>query len=346
MRAVVYQGPFQVAVQEVEEPRLFEETDALVKVELSAICGSDLHIYHGKIAGVAPGMVLGHEFVGRVVERGSLVPFPVGTRVVGSFHVACGDCPMCQKGRYFACAKGGVYGFGVALGNLQGAQAEKVRVPFAKTSLFPIPEDLPAEEAILAGDILSTAYGGVRPHLEPGQSVAVVGSGPVGLLAQHVAHALGAGVVLAVDPDERRLEKAKALGSIPISPKATDPVRAVKAHTEGLGADLVVEAVGGEGEALGLAFRLAAPGGSVLSLGVPTAERFTYPWLAAFSKGIAFRSSLANVPRWIREVLALQKAGRLQGRFVFSHRLGLEEAPLGYALFDRKEATKVALLVD
>ncbi|KIX84621.1 MDR/zinc-dependent alcohol dehydrogenase-like family protein [Thermus filiformis] len=100
----------------------------------------------------------------------------------------------------------------------------------------------------------------------------------------------------------------------------------------------------GEGEAL--AFRLAAPGGTVSSLGVPTAERFTYPWLPAFSKGIAFRSSLANVPRWIREVLALQKSGRLQGRFVFSHRLGLEEAPLGYALFDRKEATKVALLVD
>ena len=157
-----------------------------------------------------------------------------------------------------------------------------------------------------------------------------------------MAHTLGAGVVLAIDPDEKRLEKAETLGSIPINPKAADPVRAVKAHTEGFGTDLVVEAVGGEGEALALAFRLAAPGGTVSSLGVPTAERLTYPWLPAFSKGIAFRSGLANVPRWIREVLALQKAGRLQGRFIFSHRLGLEEASLGYALFDRKEATKVA----
>ena len=142
MRAVVYKGPFQVAVEEVPEPRLEADTDALLEVELSAICGSDLHIYHGKIAGVLPGTVLGHEFVGRIVEKGPLVPFPVGERVVGSFQVACGECPACRKGQFFACSRGGVFGFGLALGNLPGAQAERVRVPFARHTLFPI-GDLP-----------------------------------------------------------------------------------------------------------------------------------------------------------------------------------------------------------
>ncbi|MEZ0347384.1 MAG: alcohol dehydrogenase family protein [Thermus sp.] len=343
MKAVVYQGPFQVAVEEVPEPKLEAETDAIVEVELAAICGSDLHIYHGKIAGVLPGTILGHEFVGRVVEKGPLVPFALGERVVGSFQVACGDCPACRKGRFFACLKGGVYGFGLALGNLQGAQAERVRVPFARTSLFPI-GDLPAEEAILAGDILTTAYGGVRPFLEPGTSVAVVGSGPVGLMAQMVAHALGAGMVYAIDPEESRLEKASALGSLPLNPKAEDPVARLRKETDGLGADLVVEAVGGDGEALRLAFRLVGPGGVVSSLGVPTAEKVDYPWLSAFSRGITFRSALANIPRYIGEVLALQKTGRLKGRFVFSHRLPLEEAAEGYRLFHERRATKVALV--
>ncbi|AEV15476.1 MAG: alcohol dehydrogenase family protein [Thermus sp.] len=343
MRAVVYQGPFQVAVEEVPEPRLEGEGEAIVEVELSAICGSDLHIYHGKIAGVLPGTVLGHEFVGRVVEKGPLVPWALGERVVGSFQVACGECPACRRGQYFACLKGGVYGFGLALGNLPGAQAQRVRVPFARHSLFPI-GDLPAEEAILAGDILTTAYGGVRPFLTPGMSVAVVGSGPVGLMAQAVAHALGAGPVFAIDPEESRLEKAQALGSLPVNPKAEDPVARVRKETEGLGAELVVEAVGGDGEALKLALRLAGPGGVVSSLGVPTAERLDYPWLPAFSRGITLRSALANIPRWIGEVLALQRVGRLRGSFVFSHRLPLGEAAEGYRLFHERRATKVALV--
>lgn len=343
MKALVYHGPFQVAVEEVPEPRLEAETDAIVQVELAAICGSDLHIYHGKIAGVLPGTVLGHEFVGRIVEKGALVPFPLGERVVGSFQVACGDCPACRKGHYFACLKGGVYGFGLALGNLQGTQAEQVRVPFARQSLFPI-GDLPAEETILAGDILTTAYGGVRPFLTPGMSVAVVGSGPVGLMAQLVAHTLGAGLVMAIDLEEGRLEKARALGSLPLNPKAEDPVARVRKETGGLGADLVVEAVGGDGEALKQALRLAGPGGMVSSLGVPTLEKLDYPWLAAFSRGITLRSALANIPRWIEEVLALQRAGRLKGSFVFSHRLPLQEAPEGYRLFHERQATKVALV--
>jgi 2-desacetyl-2-hydroxyethyl bacteriochlorophyllide A dehydrogenase len=343
MKAVVYRGPFQVAVEEVPEPRLEADTDAILEVELAAICGSDLHIYHGKIAGVLPGTILGHEFVGRIVEKGPLVPFALGERVVGSFQVACGDCPACRKGQFFACLRGGVYGFGLALGNLQGAQAERVRVPFARHSLFPI-GDLPAEEAILAGDILTTAYGGVRPFLAPGMSVAVVGSGPVGLLAQMVAHALGAGPVFAIDPEASRLEKARELGSLPINPQAEDPIGRVRQATEGLGADLVVEAVGGEGEALKTALKLAAPGGVVSSLGVPTAERLDYPWLPAFSRGITLRSALANIPRYIAEVLALQRVGRLKGRFVFSHRLPLAEAAEGYRLFHERKATKVALV--
>jgi alcohol dehydrogenase len=175
-------------------------------------------------------------------------------------------------------------------------------------------------------------------------SVAVVGSGPVGLLAQAVAHALGAGMVFAIDPEETRLEKARALGSLPMNPKAQDPIAQVRRATEGLGAELVVEAVGGDGEALKTALKLAAPGGVVSSLGVPTAEKLDYPWLAAFSRGLTLRSALANVPRYIGEVLALQRVGRLKGSFVFSHRLPLSEAPEGYRLFHERQATKVALV--
>jgi alcohol dehydrogenase len=175
-------------------------------------------------------------------------------------------------------------------------------------------------------------------------SVAVVGSGPVGLLAQMVAHALGAGPVFAIDPEPARLEKAQALGSFPINPKAEDAVGRVRQATEGLGAELVVEAVGGDGEALKTALKLAAPGGVVSSLGVPTAERLDYPWLAAFSRGITLRSALANIPRFITEVLALQRVGRLRGSFVFSHRLPLGEAATGYRLFHERQATKVALV--
>ncbi len=163
-------------------------------------------------------------------------------------------------------------------------------------------------------------------------------------MAQMVAHALGAGPVFAIDPEESRLEKARALGSLPLNPKTEDPVARVRKATEGLGADLVVEAVGGEGEALKLALRLAGPGGVVSSLGVPTAEKVDYPWLPVFSRGITLRSALANVPRWIAEVLALQRVGRLKGSFVFSHRLPLEEAPEGYRLFHERQATKVALV--
>ncbi|HEU4743527.1 MAG TPA: alcohol dehydrogenase catalytic domain-containing protein [Meiothermus sp.] len=344
MRAVIYEGPGQVMIGEVDEPELFSPSDALVKIELAAICGSDLHVYHGAVPGVLPGMSLGHEFVGRVLETGPEVKrVKPGDRVVGSFHTACGECAACRKTRYFACTNGMVYGYGIAFGALGGAQAEKVRVPQADLSLRKIPDALPAEEAILAGDILSTAYGGVRPWLEPGMSVAVVGAGPVGLMAVEVARTLGAGSIYAVDFDAHRLGIAEKRGAIPLNPKERDPVSHLYRETDGFGADIVVEAVGGEGKALETAFKLAGPGGVVASLGVPTVETFTYPWLEAFTRGVRFHGSLANVPRWMDEVLALQQAGRISGSWIFSHRLTLDEAPHGYEMFDKRGAVKVAL---
>lgn len=342
MKAVVYHGPFQVAVEEVPEPRLEADTDAILEVELAAICGSDLHIYQGKIAGVLPGTVLGHEFVGRIVEKGPLVPFALGERVVGSFQVACGDCPACRKEQYFACLRGGIYGFGLALGNLQEAQAERVRVPFAHKSLFPI-EDLPAEEAILAGDILTTAYGGeALPH--PGDERGRGGLRPRGPSRPDGGPRPGGGPGLRHRPGSLPPGKGPGAGEPPHPPPGRGPHQPGAPGHGGPGGG---PGGGGRGRGRGGPEdrpETGGPRGVVSSLGVPTAERLDYPWLAAFSRGITLRSALANIPRYITEVLALQKVGRLKGRFVFSHRLPLKEAAEGYRLFHERQATKVALV--
>src|SRR6266550_2952278 len=193
MRAVTFQAPGEVRVEEVGEPSISHPADAIVRIDASGICGSDLHIYHGRVK-IEPGFVIGHEFVGTVIAAGDAVTrVDVGDRVLGCFHTACGSCFYCMRGAYHACDEARVFGHGATLGSLQGSQAEQVLVPRANLVLRRVPAGMSDDTALFAGDVMGTAYHAVvEGGVKPGDSVAVLGLGPVGLCAVQVARASGA----------------------------------------------------------------------------------------------------------------------------------------------------------
>src|SRR5215207_2182963 len=213
MRAVTFQAPGEVRVDEVTEPQLLATDDAIVRVEASGICGSDLHIYHGRVQ-IEPGFVIGHEYVGTVVEAGAgVTEVSVGDRVLGTYCTACGGCFYCRRAEYHKCDDGRVFGHGAALGSLQGTQAELVLVPHANLTLRRVPEGVSDDAALFAGDVAGTAYHAIADGgFEPGASVAVLGLGPVGLCSVQVARAAGAALVVAVDSVDERLRMAEELG--------------------------------------------------------------------------------------------------------------------------------------
>src|SRR5215207_7383717 len=200
MQAVTFQAPGEVRLDERPEPELIERDDAIVKVEATGVCGSDLHIYHGRVA-IEPGFTIGHEFVGTVVAAGDAVTeVAEGDRVLGCYCSACGKCFFCRRGLFHKCDEGRVFGHGATLGSLQGAQAEQVLVPRANLTLRRVPPGTSDDVALFAGDVMGTAYHAVvEGGVGPGDSVAVLGAGPVGLCAVQVAKATGAAQVIAVD---------------------------------------------------------------------------------------------------------------------------------------------------
>lgn len=346
MKAVTFHGVGDVRVETVRDPAVQEPTDAIVRVTTAAICGSDLHLYHGTIPGILPGMIIGHEYVGVVEEVGPLVRnFKRGDRVVGAFHVACGTCRLCRRGAYNQCRHGGVLGYGVAFGNLDGTQAEFARIPFADATLRPVPEGLTDEQALFSGDILTTAYGAVvNSGLKPGENAAVIGCGPVGIMAVQSALALGASRVFAIDRIKERTQLAAQLGAYPIPSEEVNPVSKINELTDGEGADVVIEAVGGSAT-LKLAFELVRGGGHISAVGVTAEDTFAYPLMSSLTKDVTFRIGVANIHRDIDATLALVQGGRIDPTVVVSHRLPLDQAPEGYRLFERREASKVILRV-
>src|SRR5262249_39232729 len=268
-RAVTFQGPGEVRIEERPDPELLASDDAIVAVEATGICGSDLHIYHGRVQ-IEPGFTIGHEYVGTVLEVGDTVTeVSVGDRVLGCYGTACGGCFFCRRGEYHKCDDARVFGHGATLGSLQGAQAERVLVPHANLTLRRVPEGLSDDAALFAGDVAGTAYHAITTGgpLEPGGTVAVLGLGPVGLCAVQIARAAGAAEVIAVDTVEARLDVAKSFGAHPVHLTEDDPRAAAKAVSDGRGVDLAVDAVG-HPDALDLACRLARKAGSVSVTGV------------------------------------------------------------------------------
>jgi len=345
MRAVVYQGVGAIGVVDAPNPLLQEADDAIVRVTTAAICGSDLHFFHGK-APMDPGEGIGHEAVGIVESVGGAVQrFTPGDRVVVAFVIACGDCWFCRAGQTQLCEDFRNLGAGILGGDLGGAQAELLRVPHADTNLLAVPDELDDEGALFLGDVLTTGtYGAELAGIGPGDTVAVVGAGPVGFFAIQAALARGAGQVLALDLAPDRLALAAQMGAEPIDVAAHHPQMAVAERTGDRGADVVIEAVGSP-EALESAVDVVRRGGRVVVLGMYTSETMTVPVGIWWARALDVRfAGVCPVQAWWRRALEDVLAGRIDPRPIVSHRLALDEAALGYELFATRRATKVLLV--
>ncbi len=268
MKALVYNGPDDKSWNEVPDPTLIDDTDCLVRVDATTICGSDLHILKGHLPEVTAGRILGHEAVGTVLQVGSAVRnSKAGDRVLVSCISACGHCRFCREARFGQCLGGG----GWILGhNIDGTQAEKVRVPFADTSTYPIPPGVTDEEFLMLADILPTGYevGVLNGRVSPGDVVAVVGAGPIGLSAITGSALFSPSHIVAIDLADTRLEAAKHFGAdVTVNNGREDPLAIVQSLTDGLGADVAIEAVGTPAT-FELAAALVRPGGRVANIGV------------------------------------------------------------------------------
>jgi 2-desacetyl-2-hydroxyethyl bacteriochlorophyllide A dehydrogenase len=339
---VTFQAPHEVRLDDKPEPQLEHAGDAIVRIEATGVCGSDLHIYHGRVQ-IEPGFTIGHEFVGTVLATGDQVASVAeGDRVLGCFHTACGRCFFCMRGWYMKCDHARVFGHGATLGSLQGTQAEQALVPTADLTLRKVPEGVSDEVALFAGDVLGTGFHAVTAAgVRPGDSVAVLGLGPVGLCAVQAAVAAGAGHVVAVDTVDDRLEMARSFGAVPVHLTEGDPRGHVKQATGGRGVDVAVDAVG-HADALELAIRLARKCGTVSVVGV-YAERVQVHMGLAWIKSLTVVTGHANVIAHVDPVLDLIAAGRLDPSPLVTHRMPLEEAPDAYELYDNREALKIVL---
>jgi 2-desacetyl-2-hydroxyethyl bacteriochlorophyllide A dehydrogenase len=335
MKAITYHGPEDFRLESVPDPVLKADTDALVRVSRSAICGSDLHLWHGGMPIPETGFAVGHEFIGVVEDVGRAVQgVRRGDRVLASCTAGCGTCASCRAELWSGCSVtlatgGNVFGFS---SGLPGGQAEAVRVPFADTNLFKIPSDISDEQALFLTDILPTGYMGAEwAEVGPGDVVVVFGCGPVGAFAQRCAQLRGAARVIAVDLDEGRLTRARERGCEPVNPAREDLSAHVLAATGGRGADAVIEAVG-RPELLVKALELARPGGRIAAIGV-IAQPVELPFLLVFLKNLTIRSGLVNPQRFVPRLLPLIEAGRIDPTEIITHRLPLADAVRGYRIF-------------
>jgi threonine dehydrogenase-like Zn-dependent dehydrogenase len=344
VRAVVFDGVGSVRVADVPEPRIEDPDDAIVRVAHTAICGSDLHLVHGK-APIDTGETLGHEAVGVVEDVGPDVrTVAPGDRVIVAFNIACGACWFCRRGETQLCDSFRNLGAGRFGGGLAGAQAELVRIPAADGNLLPVPEGLGLARALFVGDILTTGfYAASLAQAGSDEILAVVGVGPVGHFCVQAAVALGAGRVIALDRDARRLTLAQRAGALPIDVRERHPQAALDELTDGRGADVVIEAVGSV-DGLETAVDVARRGGRVVVVGVYAGETIEAQLGVWWARALTLRfSGICPVHAWWGDALAAVMEGRLDPDPIVSHRLPLDEAVEGYGLFERREATKVIL---
>ncbi|MDM7885238.1 MULTISPECIES: zinc-dependent alcohol dehydrogenase [Curtobacterium] len=368
MRAMTYRGPYRVRVEEKPDPRIEHPNDAVVRVERAAICGSDLHLYHGMMPDTRVGHTFGHEFIGVVEEVGSSVSsLTVGDRVMVPFNVYCGSCWFCARGLFSNChnvnpnatAVGGIYGYSHTTGGYDGGQAERVRVPFADVGPSVVPEWLDAEDALLMTDALSTGYFGAQlASIHEGDTVVVLGAGPVGLFAARSAWFMGAGRVIVVDQLEYRLEKARTFAHAETInfAEVDDVVLEMKQQTDFLGADSVIDAVGAEADgnftqqvtasklklqggsptALNWAIDGVRKGGTVSAVGaygpIPSAVKFG----DAMNKGLTINTNQAPVKRQWPRLLEHIQAGHFRPSDIVTHRIPLEHIDEAYHLFSSK----------
>ena len=342
MRAVTFSAPGEVAVKDVPEPEISDARDAVIQIDASGVCGSDLHIYHGRVK-IEPGFTIGHEYVGTVLAVGDDVrDVAAGDRVMGCFQTACGRCFFCRRGLFHKCDHSRTFGHGATLGSLPGTQAEQALVPNADLVLRKLPAGMSEEVALFAGDVMGTAYHAViESGMCPGDVVAVLGLGPVGLCAALLARAAGAAQVLAVDSVPERLAVAESFGARAVHLTDEDPRAAAREATAGRGVDVCIDAVG-DPRALELAIRLTRNCGAVQAVGV-YAERCEVHMGLLWIKALDLRAGQANVIGHIDPVLALLAQGVVDPTPLVTHHMSLDDAPEAYARYDRREALKIVL---
>lgn len=344
MKGLVYHGPGERAWESVADPTIIDPTDAIVRIDTATICGTDLHILKGDVPEVEPGTILGHEAVGTVVEAGSAASgVAEGDRLLLSCISSCGRCRYCREGRYGQCLGGGGWIFGHLI---DGVQAEYARVPFAANSTHKVPDTLTDEQVLFLADILPTSFevGVLAGEISPGDTVAIVGAGPIGLAAILTANLYTPGRVIAIDLADSRLEAARRFGAdVTINNGTEDPVAKVMELTGGLGADVALEAVG-----VPATFELSAdlirPGGRVANIGVhgsPASLHLEKLWI----RDVTITTGLVDtfsIPR----LMALIESGRLDPTLFATHRFGLGETMDAYDTFaaaDETNALKVVL---
>ncbi len=343
MRGVVYRGPGHVAVEELPVPVLRGGRDVIVRVTRAAVCGTDLHPYRGDIPGFAPGTILGHEFAGVVHEAGADTPFRAGERVFASDVVACGRCARCAAGRHYQCPEASLFGYADVVGEpVPGGQAEYVRVPFADVVLRAVPDEVSDEQALFVGDVLTTAYAAVRnAEVRPGDVTAVVGGGPLGLLAALCARLAGAADTVVADPDPARRDRAAALGFRAASP---DELAGAVRRPGHPGAERVVEAVGTDA-ALLRALEAAGPAATVSVAGSHHSTAMPFPTGLAFDRELTVRFTVGNPIRLGAQVLELVRSGAIDPSVVVSDRVPLEAAAEAYEAFHTRRSFKTVLQV-
>jgi threonine dehydrogenase-like Zn-dependent dehydrogenase len=376
MRALTYHGSYDVRVDTVPDPILQEPDDVVLKITATAICGSDLHLYRGKMPELKDGDILGHEFMGTVIETGSEVTtLQKGDRVVVPFVIACGQCFFCERQLFSACEttnpdRGAImnkknvrsgaafFGYTHLYGGVPGGQAEYVRIPKANVNHVKVPETLSDEQVLFLSDILPTGYQAVlNADIGQGSSVAIFGAGPVGWMAAACARMLGAETIFMVDHHPYRLEFARqTYDVIPINFDEVDAAEVIIEKTSYRGVDAAIDAIGFEakgsaletvmtnlklegssGKALRQCIAAVRRGGTISVPGVYAGFIHGFLFGDAFEKGLTFRMGQTHVQRFLPELLEHIQSGKLRPDVIISHRMPLAEAATGYKMFEKKE---------
>ncbi|MTI82672.1 MAG: glutathione-dependent formaldehyde dehydrogenase [Firmicutes bacterium] len=366
MKALTYQGVKDIKCKEVNDPKIEKKDDAVVKVTATAICGSDLHLVHGLVPNMPKNFILGHETMGVIEEVGpSVNDFKKGDRVIVPFPVACGHCWYCGHDLFSLCDNsnphgetGGILGYSETFGGYAGGQAEYLRVPYANVGPLKVPEELADEQVLFLTDILPTAYwGNLIGGVKKGSTVTVLGCGPVGLLAQKFAWALGAERVIAVDYINYRLEHAKKYNNVEVInfEEHENTGRYIKEITKG-GTDVIIDCVGMDGKksviefietalllqggtmsAITIASQAVRKGGTVALVGVYGLRYNQFPLGDFFSRGITLKMGQCPATAYVEHLLEWIKTGKIDATDIITHRLHLEQGEKGYQFFDQKQ---------
>lgn len=337
MHALTFGGKEIIDYSTVDDPELLLPSDAIVKITMSGICGSDLHVYHGLETGLDQGTVMGHEFTGIVEEAGSDVKkFKKGARVLSPFTTSCGECFYCLNGLTCRCEKGNLFGWVQNGHGLHGAQSQYIRVPMADTTLLPLSNDLSEKKGLLLGDVFSTGYFCAdNVVIKPNGVYAVIGCGPVGLMTILAAKHLGAETLFAIDVIPERLAIAEKFGAIPLNASLINVKEKILNSTHGRGADAVMEVVGSS-TTLKLAIELIRPGGTISSVGVHTAKRFSFSPGEAYDKNLIYKSGRCPARFYSEKLLREEIPQCYPIEDIITHQFPLNEGATAYEVFDKK----------